>query len=194
MRDRQRAVAGEGRCIHASVHIPKHVHMMYYYLCQYVCMACLWLYFFFGGGGGVCLVNRTDRPHRPHHHLLTLHHHQKHRAGLGGRVGIVTTCRIAGAWNIWGVEEVGELRPDAHGWPRLTTGSQGFHLWGVLRLIQGSEADARHRRLPLIGLSGAWRGAWSRRAPCWGRQDGGYPCAVLQDQGSSRNTRTHSST
>lgn len=38
---------------------------------------------------------------------------QRGAAGLGLVRGIVTTCRIAGTWNTWGVEEVGELRPDA---------------------------------------------------------------------------------
>lgn len=40
---------------------------------------------------------------------------------------------------------------------------------GGLRLIQGSEADARHPKRHLIGLAGlacARGGAWSRRPPC----------------------------
>lgn len=53
---------------------------------------------------------------------------QRGATGLGWARGIVTTCRIAGTWNTWGVEEVGELRPDAMVGPGSTTGSQGFQL------------------------------------------------------------------
>lgn len=45
--------------------------------------------------------------------------------GLGWARGIVTTCRIAGTWNTLGVEEVGELRPDA----RDATVGLGFNDW-----------------------------------------------------------------
>lgn len=78
---------------------------------------------------------------------------QRGAAGVGWARGIVTTCRIAGTWNTWGVEEVGELRPDAmvglgQRLVRKVSSCRG------LRLIQGSEADARHGRSPLIGLIG----------------------------------------
>lgn len=76
---------------------------------------------------------------------------QSGAAGLGWARGIVTTCRIAGTWNTWAVEEVGELRPDAtvglgQRLVRKVSSCRG------LRLIQGSEADARHGISPLIGL------------------------------------------
>lgn len=77
--------------------------------------------------------------------------------GLGSSPGIVTTCRIAGTWNTLGVEEVGELRPDArdaHGWPGVQRLVRKVSSPRGLRLIQGSEADARHGKFPLIGLIG----------------------------------------
>lgn len=54
---------------------------------------------------------------------------QEWRPGLGLARGIVTTCRIAATWNTWGVEEVGELRPDGvvgpvDDWPAEVPGAE----------------------------------------------------------------------
>lgn len=87
--------------------------------------------------------------------LLARHADVPKRVGPAGgwARGIVTTCRIAGTWNTWGVEEVGELRPDAAVGlvQRLV---RKVSSCGGLRLIQGSEADARHGKRLLIGLVG----------------------------------------
>lgn len=81
--------------------------------------------------------------------------------GLGWARGIVTTCRIAGTWNTWGVEEVGELRPDAMVGLGSATGSQGFQ-------EQRSEAHPGVRgSCEARKISPDWPD-WPRLCPRWG--------------------------